>query len=120
MKEVSCFYRELFQTLGYNREVQNIRRELLQYTTRRVLQEQKEEMERVPTKEKTRKILQALPKGKASELDGMTAKVLLTSWSLLKADRMAMIWKLWSSSILPHNTTIGVMKIISRRQTNVG
>lgn len=69
-----------------------MRKKLLQYIVVRISPTQKVEIEREPMKEELQKILQALPKGKAPKLHGMTSKVLLASWSFLLDDCLKMIW----------------------------
>lgn len=42
-------------------------------------------------------------------------EVLVASWSFVQANCLAMIQQFWSTSVLPHSTTSGVMKVIPKK-----
>lgn len=115
LKEVQCFYGVIFQSEGDNSKVLAARRELLQYTTIWVTEEQRVAIEKIPDDEELRKTLLALPKGTSPGLDGMTSEVLLASWSFTQVCCLAMVQHFWATGDLPHSTTAGVMKVIPKK-----
>lgn len=56
LEEVTRYYKDLFQTQGESKEVQEARRELLQYTMVRISPKQKVEIEREPMEEELKKL----------------------------------------------------------------
>lgn len=68
-----------------------------------------------PTREELWKILQSLSRRKALGLDGITAEVLLASWSFLRVDYHAMVKHLWETRVLPHNTIVGMINLIPKK-----
>lgn len=116
LTKVSRFYNKLFQSVGERLKVLEARHKLLQHMTVRVTEAQWEEIEQTPTIEELRKTMLALPKGKSPSLDGLTLEVLLALWSFIQAECVAMVRHFWTTRVLPHNTTVGVMKAIPKKE----
>lgn len=76
LQEVARFYTTLFRSKGESTAAQEARRELLRYTTVRVIEAQWTRIEGIPTREEIRKVLRKMQKEKSPGLDGMTIEVL--------------------------------------------
>lgn len=115
LQEVARFYTSLFKSTGDCNVAQEVRRELLKYTTIRVSDVQRARIEGTPTKEEIHKILRKMSKGEIPWSDGMTLEVLLAWWSFLGADYVEMIKHFWSIEFLPRNFRDGVMKVMPKK-----
>ncbi|KAL3684100.1 hypothetical protein R1sor_002122 [Riccia sorocarpa] len=116
LKEIGCFYKNLYKEEGETNFAREERSRVLGLIKAQVDQEENARMEAVPLEHEIEECVKTLAKDKAPGLDGVSADVLREMWTEAKTSCKEMLECFWETEQMTASAKKGVIKLIPKNE----
>lgn len=90
------------------------RRNILELIQCSITEEENEAMLLLPSKDEIEWVVQDLPKGKSSGIDGVTMEILQQFWPMMKPTCVVLVHVYWNDGKFATQASVGVIKLIPK------